>query len=377
MPITRHIAILTIGILGACSSTEPGADDTCGVDASKCDLPDDPAEVSCTRRRSDAFNENRLAFNDSFLRWSCADVQGVTLDDRGQEYCEYFAIATLPTASAALVLGRNLGEDSSYGTTSSAVTLTATQVAALEADGTQVVGQCMFTSWNSDIAGPVPACDGTVPAACPSIEGIPVDETTFRMKFDVNSADAGQLLVEDCFTNPTGGEASNPRDLRHDDFFRGCLWNAELNETEFRKSDTTICTSMTRLAECGCSVTGTNATLGELISPFAGRGFPLGGWSGFVAGSEARSELPANCRYVDIGDGSQTLVSCDLTASDLLSGAAEVKAYCADKYADNIVVHVPIPKSNVTCDPASSSSPYAETCSATPWILTPGAPAAN
>jgi len=364
-----RVAVLVAGLLGACSGNATGRGDTCAEDLAHCDLPTDPKEVSCTRRRTDAFNETRLSFNNSFLRWSCDDVQGVTADDRGQEYCEYFAVAKLPDASQPVVLGKNLGEDSSFGTSPAAVTLSTSQIAALEADATQVVGQCMFSTWNSDVPGPVPACDGTNPAACPSVLGLPVDET-FRMTFKVNSADAGQQLVNDCFTNPPGGDPRSPRDLRHDDFMRGCLWDAEINETEFRKSDTTICASMTRLSECGCTVTG-GVDLAHLVSPLEAQGFRLGGWTDFVSGSEATSSLPPDCRYVPIGGDSQTLVACDLTASDLLSGAADVKSYCQVKYADRIVVHVPIPAAKVQCDPASSTSPYAGTCSQTPWILTP------
>jgi hypothetical protein len=345
-------------LLAACSgSSEPALDCADG----KCDLPDDPAEVSCTKRRADAFNENQLAFDESFLRWSCADVQGVTNEDRGQEYCEYFAIAQLPGSSEASVLGRNLGEDSSYGESETSVELTSELISALEADEHAIVGQCVFTSWNSDVDLPV-----AEPA--PEIAGVAVTGAAFRMMFDVNSADAAQVLVEDCFTIPDGG-GDDPKDLRHDTFLRGCLWNADINETEYRKSDSTVCVSMTRLAECGCYVDG-EVPLAEMISPYTRRGFPLGSWSGFVAGSED-SRLPPNCRYVALGDGSQTLVTCDLTAGDVLYGSADMKAHCAEKYADNIVVHVPIDPSPITCDPASSASPYADTCSSMPWIVTP------
>jgi len=364
---------LAATLLIACTSSSKPPIDDCAT-TGKCDLPDDPAEVSCTRRRSDAYNENRTAFNEGFLRWSCADVQGVTEDDRGQEYCEYFAIAQLPAdgqspAPAPVVLGRNLGEDSSYGTTPGNVELTPAQISALEADDTAIVGQCVFTAWNSDQPGPVAACDSK--NGCPKVMGVPVDEATFRMAFRVNSTDAAQLLVEDCLTQPTAGDPENPRDLRHDDFMRGCLWNAEINETEFRKSDTTICSSMTRLAECGCSA-NSPTPLGEIISPWEVRGFQLGTWSGFVSGSEAESKLPPSCRYVDIGENGQTIVTCDLSAADLLLGASDVRQACADKYADSIVVHVPIP-GGVTCDPSKSDSPYAGTCSATPWVLKPPA----
>ena len=362
-PSTIHVSFLLV--IAACTGGANGGDDT---QCERCDLPQDPAELSCSRRRSGAFDdENRLAFNDSFLRWSCADVEGVTLDDRGQEYCEYFAITKLSNSEPA-VLGKNLGADSSFGTTSSSLSLTTAQIAALEAKPTEVVGQCVFSSWNSDIPGPVPACAPGA-KACPAVSGIPIDET-FRMTFDVNSADAGQQLVNDCFTMAPGGDTANPRDLRNDAFTRGCLWDAAINQTEFRKSDTTVCASMTRLSECGCSVTG-DASLAELISPVQSRGFRLGGWRGFVSGSEAQSSLPPNCRYVNLGDSSQTLVTCDLVASALLQSTSDVRGYCQKTYADLIVVHVPIPKANVTCDPSTSTSPYATTCSATPWVVTP------
>jgi hypothetical protein len=369
--IRRTLAILLIA--GCASHDKPPPVDDCAT-TGKCDLPDDPSEVSCSMRRADAYNENRTSFNEGFLRWSCADVSGVTLDDRGQEYCEYFAIAQLPAdgtkpAPAPIVLGRNLGEDSSYGTSPAGVDLTAAQITALEANETAVVGQCVFTTWNSDQPGPVAACDG--PMGCPKVMGVAVDETNFRMVFSVNSTDAAQKLVEDCATLPTPGDEENPHDLRHDDFMRGCLWDAEINQTEFRKSDTTICSSMTRVAECGCTVTG-KTPLSELVSPWDVRGFQLGGWQDFVAGSETETRLPANCRYIDTGENGQTLVSCDLTASDLITGAADVRSYCQDKYADVIVVHVPIP-TGVTCDPTTSESPYAGSCSATPWVLAPPA----
>ena len=344
--------ILLIALLAsACGGGNEPADDTDCSDG-HCDLPKDPQEVSCTRRRTDAFNANRLQFNDGFLRWSCNDVQGVTLDDRGQEYCEYFAIAKPDDAAAPLVLGKNKGETSAYGTTDATVTLSAQQVTGLEADTTKVVGQCVFTSWNSDLDMPVTA---------DPVLGVPVAAEPFRMTFRVNSTAAAQKLVDQCFVQDApGGE------LRDDDFLRGCLLDADINRTEFRKSDTTICSSMMRLAECGCTTTGTETPLDELVSPNDKRGFVLGTWTGI-------DKLPPSCHYIELGDGSNTVVGCDLTAGDLLAGAADVRAYCQDKYADNVVVHVPIPKANVTCDPETSYSPYAATCTATPWVLTPPA----
>jgi hypothetical protein len=183
-----------------------------------------------------------------------------------------------------------------------------------------------------------------------------VEEENFRMKFDVNSTDAAQLLVEDCFVVPDSSE--------EDDFTRGCLLNAEINDTAFRKSDTTVCSASIRLAECGCAPSGVTS-FEEAISPPERRGFPLGTWSGLP-------DLPTGCRFIDLGDASQTVVTCDLTASDVIDYALDLKGRCQTKYADNVVVHVPMPSADsVTCHPDDAHSAYAGTCSATPWVLRP------
>lgn len=350
---------LALALLAAACSTEgsdPG-DDQC--DGEKCDIPDGEDEDLCTLRRADAFNDNQLAFTEKYLRWSCNDVDGVTESDRGQEYCEYFAIAQLPPAiegedpPAPAVLGRNLGADYTSGTTEPSIDLTFAQITALEDDPTAVVAQCVFTSWNSDIPGPLASC---TESSCPDVLGIPVEEEDFRMKFEVNSMEAAQLLVEDCSVGDSEGT--------DDDFTRGCMLNADINDTAFRKSDTTVCAATIRLSECACSPTGSDS-LPEMISPTERRGFPLGTWSSLGA-------LPAGCRFVDSGDDSQTIVTCDLTATDVLDYALDLKGRCQTKYADNVVVHVPMPPAaSVSCSPEESASPYADSCPALPWVLRP------
>jgi hypothetical protein len=344
-------------MVGPGCASDGAGDDDLDCTGAKCDIPDGPDEELCALRRSDAFNENQLAFTTDYLRWSCNDVDGVTWEDRGQEYCEYFAIAQLPAAETGgevpppAVLGRNLGADYAAGTTETALELTYDQMTALEADADGVVAQCVFTSWNSDIPGPVPACTEEY---CPDVLGVSLREDDFRMKFDVNSMDAAQQLVEDCSVATRTGE--------EDDFTRACMLNAEINDTAFRKSDTTVCAAVVRLSECQCAVPD-GPTLPELISSPDARGFPLGTWSG-------PAELPAGCRYAELGDDSHTVVTCDLTATDVLDWKMDLKGRCQTKYADNVVVHVPMPAAaGVTCTPDESSSEYAGTCSATPWVL--------
>lgn len=352
--------LLALGLLllaPACASEATGGDDTCAGE--KCDIPDGEDADLCALRRSDAFNANQLAFTEKYLRWSCNDVDGVTESDRGQEYCEYFAVAQLPPANegedppAPAVVGRNLGADYSSGTTEPAIDLTYNQITALEDDPSAVVAQCVFTSWNSDIPGPIPSCTDS---SCPEVMGVRVEEDNFRMKFEVNSMEAAQLLVEDCsVADATGSD---------DDFTRGCMLNADINDTAFRKSDTTVCSATIRLSECACSATGSES-LAKMISPPDRRGFPLGTWSD-------PEGLPAGCRFIDVGDGSQTVVTCDLTGSDVLDYALDLKGRCQTKYADNVVVHVPMPATtSIACAPSSSASPYADSCPALPWLLQP------
>lgn len=334
--------VLFVVLLAAACAPAPEAD---GVDpgctGEKCDLPDDPAVVSCELRRGEAFSKNQAGFTEAALRWSCNDARGVTAEDRGQEYCEYFAVIQTP-GGASQVLGRNLGYDSKQGTTPVAATLTAAQRQALEADAAAVVGQCVFSSWNSDIDRAV-----TLPAQ--PVAGLAVTATDFRMKFDTNSNEAAQMLVDDCTKTKPGKD--------FDAFTRACLMNDEINGTSFRKSDTTVCAASMRMAECHCHLKsgGDVSELAKALSPVEKRGFPLGTWTSPTA-------LPPSCRYVDLGDASRTLVSCDLTAGDVLASSSDPKARCRDKYADNVVVHVPIPAADLVCDAS---------CGASPWVVTP------
>lgn len=339
--------------LVACA--EPASDEAPACTSAKCDLPDDPGSLSCERGRAQALNVNQQAFTRDALRWSCADVAGVTGDDRGQEYCEYFAIVAVPGEREARIAGKNLGADSWEGTTPTRVALTNEQLTALEGDPSAVTGQCIFTSWNSDVDTP-PACAG----GCGDVFGVPVDAATFRMTFEANSTEAAQLLVADCATIPPGGDPTDVDDPLHDAYYRGCMLNDAINDTAFRKSDSTACVAAVRLAECGCSLPA-GADLAVALSPWERRGFPLGSWAD-------PNGLPPSCRYVDLGDASHTVVACDLTAADLLDYASDPKGRCAEKYADNLVVHVPLPAAELKCAP-DAAVPYADTCSDYPWVL--------
>lgn len=370
--------------VAACKGDGDGDGDEAACASAKCDALDEsssggsgtetetetdtgaaPSELdqACWDRRDDAFNPNRLAFTPTALRWSCADVDSTPAGERGQEYCEYFGIVALPPTPsypdpAPLVLGRNLGPDPADGQTPIPVELDGEQIAALENAADSTVGACVFSSWNADIDAPCgDACSGE------PILGVAIDAETFRMKFDPNTNEAALALVEDCTEYlPTEGDPADAADPYHDAFFRSCHLNADINETQHRKSDNVICAASVRLAECGCAVAD-GTPLAEALAPPTDLGFRLGGWA-------AADALPTGCRYHDVVEGAHTLVVCDLTGAEVLQNAAEIKSYCRDRYADDVVVHIAVAADAIVCEPPTDG-PYAAECSTYPWVLQP------
>jgi hypothetical protein len=95
--------------------------------------------------------------------------------------------------------------------------------------------------------------------------------------------------------------------------------------------------------------------------PVTLRGFPLGTWS-------AADALPAGCRYFNTGESTQTLVTCDLTADDVLKNKTDPKGACRAKYGDDVVVHIPLPQTGLVCSPPADGK-FADSCTDKPWIL--------
>ncbi len=377
------------GVLSGCGHDAAGGEDSSACQGAKCDALDgsgtsgtsqgdsgsggssdggttgEPSAIdeACWDRRTEAFNPNRLSFTETALRWSCSDIDSTPATARGQEYCEYFAIALPPPTPSTpqpdpSVLGRNLGVDPDAGQTPFVLELDGEQVAALEGSPDAIVGACVFSSWDADIDAP---CGDDCGA--PDVLGVPVTTDTFRMKFDPNTNEAALALVDDCTQYlPTLGDPADPDDPYHDPFFRACHLNADVNETEYRKSDNVICSASVRLAECGCGL-ASGGPLAEGIAPPADLGFRLGTWS------DAEG-LPPGCRYHDVVEDAHTLVICDLTAAEVLQYGDDLKSYCRDSFADDVVVHVAIPGDAIVCNPPAGE-PYADDCPAHPWVLQP------
>jgi hypothetical protein len=378
-------------VLAACQGgggSDAADDDAC--QGPKCDALDDPSaegstddagtstgetegdsgttggseiEPACYDRRTEAFNPNRMSFTTTALRWSCADIDSTPANERGQEYCEYFAIVTVPPTPSypeptPAVLGRNLGAEPEDGQTPVELELDAEQIAALENYPDSIVGACVFTSWNADIDAP---CGTECEAG--DVLGVPIEPDVFRMKFDPNTNEAAITLLDDCANwLPPEGDPENPDDPLNDAFLRACELNTEINETQHRKSDNVICGAAVRMAECGCA-TVDGSPLDEALAPPSDLGFRLGGWSG-------ASELPPGCRYEDVVDGAHTIVVCDLTAAEVLQNASEPKAWCRESFADDVVVHIAIDPEAVVCTPDPEVA-YGDDCPTHPWVLEP------
>jgi len=382
--VTWLWGLSVLGMLGlaACATDDPGT----GGQGGKTDLPTDTPTDSCTKRKADALEGNVSMFASDAIRWACADVEGVNTnnqDDRGQEYCEYFAVLQLPPeveggdAPAPITPGRITSVETSdigqqYVTTDSpGVELTDDQIFFMEDYPSEVVGQCVFTSWHMDIMPEVPACESA--DGCPTVQGVPVTGETFRMRLPANANEAASALVADCMNGtPSYGDAEDAEDPLHSDFYRGCLMVSELYGTEWRRSDPAVCAAAMRLTECGCGLpegghVPTALIPAQPVTDTEGnesitlRGFPLGGWAGL-------DTVPPGCRQVELGDNSQTIVTCDLTGADVLNGATDLKRKCTEKYGKDVVVYVPIPQGALTC--SGGDGPYADTCSAEPWVVT-------
>jgi hypothetical protein len=341
------------GCVEAADDGAPGSGPCVGA---KCDDPgadtDDAADTSaeassCELRRSDAFDLSRPAYTPGAIRWSCADVDGVAPVDRGQEYCDYFAVVQLP-GSEPFMHGRIFSDED--GTLQETRTSIDDEERGIleKLDPQMEVGSCVFSAWFAEID--LPECED-----CPDLHGLPVTADSFRTRQLNNTWRAAAGIVEACTEWPYDTEASE------DDFLRACAHVQNGAGVEWRKSDPILCAATMRLRECGCGLQSGDPLGPALASRDAG-GFPLGTWSD-------PDGLPPGCRYVEVSQGAEhILVACSITAAQLLQNGMEIKDYCRSTYADNVVVHVPVDGSAITCSPPTDG-PHASTCSDMPWLV--------
>lgn len=432
----RNLAFATTSLLllaiAGCDAEEPSSPSNSGAcDGAKCDTPTGNDE-SCKLRESEVLDSTNRGFTRTDIRWACADVEGVNTvggDDRGQEYCEYFAIFQPPAEEEggelpqAVDLARNTGDRFEPQTAGSVclegdegdhcrVTLTEDQQFEMEDNADAVVGSCVFTSWHSDTPGPLPACADGGCGDDAKVHGFPFTSEYFQMKVSFNSNRAAADLVAECFAltdlnerNPgrgyvrefdweEGGDLQSP-------FFRGCVGSNALFGTGWRRSDPSVCAVANRLRECGCTAEGLDEAIRayqeenpevflQEFDTIAFNDLPPVAQAGIVVGDvvvppqpnadgtvtkrgfelatwDDREGLPPGCRYADTGEETQSLVLCDITAGDLLANANDPKEFCRATYGNNVVVHVPLPADAISCNPGDSA--IGASCGETPWNI--------
>ncbi|MEM6996332.1 MAG: hypothetical protein AAF721_37845 [Myxococcota bacterium] len=369
-------ASLTLVGLAGCATEEDASGSDAGCEGAKCDTPNDPPEESCSKRQAEVINSSNRGYTPEGIRWACADVEGVNAngrDDRGQEYCEYYAIVELPNGEAV-----DLGRPTGNGVTSLSVcvegdegddcraTITEDELFDLEDAPDEVVGACMFNSWHRDVQEPYANCQSEDDCQA-KVFGFPLTAENARMKIGFNSNGAAADLVQRCFELEglaPEPDFENPDDPNNEPFFRGCMGTNALFGTEWRRSDPSICAAVNRLNECGCTAPGveTAADLGRAVVPPGSdkfRGFALGTW-------DDQKGLPPGCRYADTGEDSNTAVVCDLTATDLLSNLNDPKEACRSIYGGNVVVHVDLPTEVISCE---EKDVFGNACGNQPWNI--------
>lgn len=217
-------------------------------------------------RTRDEINDGRFDNESGFA----PATQVSTVDDRGQEYTEYFAVVQMPpvdgTQSEPRIIGRVNGDPNHN------IDFTEDQLEeiAFDHDGDGVFGSCVFSSWHTDnnrpleIGGNLPAPGQDVRAEWINTEyGLEMNAQNLRMRIGINGNNAAADLVDNCGSALAGLSSSEGARLspgarlsvNHEDTFeRGCMRTYELFTTEWRRSDPTICTVPMRMEECGCGL---------------------------------------------------------------------------------------------------------------------------
>lgn len=384
--------------LGACGGNQDGGKDgdpTVCVGA-KCDTPqaDNTEERTqqCLDRQDEVLESSKRAFTEDFVRWSCGDVEGVNTknqDDRGQEYCEYFAIVDLP-GHDAIDLGRrrsNEGKDvtasgicvegekafSEAAADNCAFEITEDDLFDLEDNADAVVGQCIFTSWMSDVPGPLPCDKGS--GCTDDVLGFPVNAEYFQMKLETNSNATASSLVQACsemrakesFLAPVP-DFANPDDEFHSPFFRGC-WMAGAFGLAWRRSDPAICAVANRLIECGCEIAGVDReNIGAtVVPPEPGPDGTVGSYGPQLGSFEDPDAPPPGCQYVRVGGDHRVVMACDLTAADVVGNLSDPKEACRQIYGNNVIVHARVPTDVISC--SNPGTQLAQGCGEMPWNI--------
>ncbi|MBK6519313.1 MAG: hypothetical protein IPM79_31925 [Polyangiaceae bacterium] len=295
--------------------------------------------------------------SDGVVRWQCGDRPGVDgVDDRGQEYCEYFAVSA----------GKRVDNFA-------------------DADPSAPLS-CFFTSVYMDVTEDT-VRDGYLAQALSTSENLAasVDADLVRMKGQFNSRGAATTLVVDAMNVATSQNdqrqaacflaSVDPANKANAEKLKAACRGVKLtSSTAWKKAqqlgakipkstdanydtykDTVACMSVGRLEHGGVDWRMSDPHIAQVVVrandecgctysalPDALEGFIQGTWS-------SKDALPAGCRRVKV-DGSDYvhMTICEIPEaerSDLetnLDYSENLQAFCNDRFGKDIVLTAPL-----------------------------------
>ena len=338
----------------------------------------DQAKVCTNALRSRAgFREVDLA--EGVLRWNCGDVNGVTVPDLGQEYCEFHALLNGRVVDDAVVrpeagdavecLFTSVFADAkgSEGAMGQYRAMLAKQVApqlkkAASVESAVTTMQVYFNTRNAAryliedcaMVGREQQLDAQRQAACvvawsAADEARKADLELACMGVDL-STDRGFAKAHALGVTPKL-EDENERDLAACTLVK----RAPRGGRGWRNSDPSICGRTARAAACGYDFADI---------PDSATGFELKGWTN-------RDALPVGCRYLEVNEGAGKkvfpyLVACVASAADVDEynrARKPLQMMCRDKFGINLALQAPL-RALTTKDASFTSTETAAFCDA-------------
>jgi hypothetical protein len=349
--------VLTFGSLVAvgCASAEEDTDNADGY-LTPCSNPNAPGNV-CPKTVDDQRTvcAERVKENGAFrsqdldvgvLRWKCGDVQGVTKQNLGQEYCEFHAMQDgkvvdktaksqiKPANVECLFTGVFADVKGDAGTKANtdfgaklnkALTEEANNLKNAKGVQLQAVGKNPLSVMNDSVNSRDAAT--TLLAACSASAVKPANASR------INAADDTQKCGAD------GAGCASARDIE------ACTMVAEDdNGVGWRNSDPNICGRAARGALCGATFSPLPPALdGFLMTDWkADLGQAVKLWTG---ASKTAPSAPDGCRYATVdGKPYPHMMICTPTQSQVTNPKYEgqLQQMCSDVFGPSIAMTAPI-----------------------------------
>jgi len=239
-------SMFAVALMGpGCESDETETGDEQNVVPTGSDTPFELAGL-CQENIQRHITVRPQELTDGVVRWQCGDRPGVDgIDDRGQEYCEYFAVSN----------GKRVDNFA-------------------DADPAKPLA-CFFTSVYLDVA-PGTTRDAALATALGKKENLnaKVDKGLVRMKGQFNSRGAATTLVSDSV-----GVAKDKNDERQAACFLASIdpankANAEKLKDACNGKDLSVTSAWTKATKLGAKIPKTTATNYEM---YKDRGLHVGG----------------------------------------------------------------------------------------------------